>query len=84
MKTASLILLAVQAVGVLVALFGDVGFDVPGRFGLDIGHLLIIAAAEVVLLIVLAVLSIVSKKWWPTLSSLGIVGAGAALVFAFV
>jgi hypothetical protein len=34
---------------VLVLLLGDIGFDRPGRFGLDFGHLLLIAAAFAVL-----------------------------------
>lgn len=28
--------------GLLVDLFGDIGFDKPGRFGLDFGHYLIL------------------------------------------
>ena len=28
-----------QVLAVLVVVFGDIGFDRPGRFGLDFGHL---------------------------------------------
>ena len=70
--------------GVAVVVFGDVGLDKPGRFGLDFGHLLLIAAAEAALLIALAVFSIVNKKWWPGVSSLIIVGTGVALAFTFL
>ena len=38
------------------------GLDKPGRFGLDFGHLLLIAAAEAALLIALAVFSIVIRN----------------------
>jgi hypothetical protein len=84
MKTTALALLGIQVLGVGVVVFGDVGFDKPGRFGLDFGHLLLLAAAEAALLIALAVLSIVNKKWWPGVSSLVIVGTGVALAFTFL
>ena len=84
MKTTALALLGIQVLGVAVVVFGDVGFDKPGRFGLDFGHLLLLAAAEAALLIALAVLSIVNKKWWPGVSSLIIVGIGATLAFTFL
>ncbi len=38
------IALAVQLLALLVLVFGDIGFDKPGRFGLDFGHLLLLAA----------------------------------------
>ncbi len=84
MKTTALALLGIQVLGVAVVVFGDVGFDKPGRFGLDFGHLLLIAAAEAALLIALAVFSIVNKKWWPGVSSLIIVCTGVALAFTFL
>ncbi len=84
MKTTALALLVIQVLGIAVVVFGDVGFDKPGRFGLDFGHLLLIAAAEAALLIALAVFSIVNKKWWPGVSSLIIVGTGVALAFTFL
>ena len=31
-----------QLLAVLVAVFGDIGFDRPGRFGLDFGHLVLV------------------------------------------
>ncbi len=84
MKTTALALLGIQVLGVAIVLFGDVGFDKPGRFGLDFGHLLLIAVVEVALSIGLVVFSIVNKKWWPGVSSLVILGTGVALVFTFL
>jgi hypothetical protein len=84
MKTAAFAPLGIQVFGVAIVLFGDVGFDKPGRFGLDFGHLLLIAAAEVALFIALVVFSIVKKKWWPGVSSLVILGTGVALVLTFL
>ena len=84
MKTTALALLGIQVLGIAVVMFGDVGFDKPGRFGLDFGHLLLIAAAEVALSIALVVFSILKKKWWPGVSSLTILGTGVALVFTFL
>jgi hypothetical protein len=43
-RTAFNIALIVQILALLVLMFGDIGFDKPGRFGLDFGHLLILAA----------------------------------------
>ena len=42
-KTAFRVSLAVQVVAFLVLVFVDIGFDRPGRFGLDFGHLLLLA-----------------------------------------
>ncbi|MFT4843086.1 MAG: hypothetical protein ACJAYX_003601 [Planctomycetota bacterium] len=33
-----LTVIAVQVLAVVVIVFGDIGFDRPGRFGLDFGH----------------------------------------------
>ena len=33
-----------QVLAVLVVVFGDIGFDRPGRFGLDFGHLVFFLA----------------------------------------
>ena len=77
-------LLSIQVLGVVVVLFGDIGFAAPGRFGLDIGHFLIIAVAEVVILIFLALYSISRKDWWPAVWSLIVVSGGLALVMTFL
>jgi hypothetical protein len=42
-RTAFRVSLAVQGVAFLVLVFGDIGFDRPGRFGLDFGHMLLLA-----------------------------------------
>jgi hypothetical protein len=84
MNATPLTLLAIQALGLAVVLFGDIGFAVPGRFGLDFSHFLIIAAAEVGLLIALTAWSIARRKWWPATWSLIIVSGGAALVLTFL
>ena len=84
MKTTALSVLAIQVAGIGIVLFGDVGFDKPGRFGLDFGHLLVIAAAEVALFLTLVVFSIASKNWWPTLASGTILGTGVALAFTLL
>lgn len=41
-RTAFRISLAIQAAALFVLVFGDIGFDRPGRFGLDFGHFLIL------------------------------------------
>ncbi len=67
------VLLILQTLGVLTIYFGDIGFDYPGKYGLDFGHLLLILAMEVAIIIVLIGISIAIKKWWPVLLSLFIV-----------
>lgn len=42
-------ILAAEVVLALVVLFGDIGFDHPGRFGLDFGHALLILALFLIL-----------------------------------
>jgi hypothetical protein len=42
--TAFKVSLAVQGLAFLVLVFGDIGFDKPGRFGLDFGHYLLLIA----------------------------------------
>jgi len=42
------IALAAQVLALLVLELGDIGFDRPGRFGLDYGHLLLLTAAWLV------------------------------------
>ncbi len=44
-------LAAAQAAVVAVLVLGDIGFDKPGRFGLDFGHLLLLLGVQVLLLV---------------------------------
>ena len=55
----------VQVLAVLVVVFGDIGFDRPGRFGLDFGHLVFfIAPAWCVAAIVGLIRSLRAGKRW--------------------
>lgn len=54
-----------QVLAVLVVVFGDIGFDRPGRFGLDFGHLvLFIAPAWCVAALGGLILSLRAGKRW--------------------
>jgi hypothetical protein len=56
-------LCVLQLLVVLAPHFGDIGFDKPGRFGLDFGHFLLLMLVQGCLFV--AVTSIViRKKWW--------------------
>ena len=55
----------VQVLAALVVVFGDIGFDRPGRFGLDFGHLvLFIAPAWCVAALGGLILSLRAGKRW--------------------
>ena len=58
----------VQSLIVLLLLFGDIGFDKPGRFGLAFEHFLILMALLTGLFIA-AVIVIVRRKEWTYLSA---------------
>ncbi len=80
MKTIAL-LLALQAIGVLVIAFGDIGFDHPGRFGLDFGHFLVIAALELIAFITIGLVSYHKRRPAPVLASCAIVTLGIVATF---
>ena len=52
-----------QCLVILALYFGDIGFDKPGRFGLDFGHFLILMVTQTCLLVA-AVTTIIRKKQW--------------------
>lgn len=52
-----------QCLVILVLYFGDIGFDKPGRFGLDFDHLLILVVSQTSLFVA-AVVTIIRKKQW--------------------
>ena len=70
-------ILIFQVLGVLIILFGDIGFDFPGKFGLDFGHLLLILLFEGGSVIFLFCLSMNMKTWPPFLLSISIIVIGA-------
>lgn len=75
-------IVAFQLLGLAVLLFGDVGFDKAGRFGLDFRHFLLIAAAEIIAFIAAIWLSVVRKSWVPVSMSACILFVGVLVVAA--
>ncbi len=41
-------LLLIQCIIVIVILFGDIGFDHPGKYGLDFGHFILLAIGFII------------------------------------
>lgn len=78
----SILIVVIQLLGLAVLLFGDVGFDKAGRFGLDFRHFLVIAAVEIVAFIAAIWLSVVRKSWVPVLLSAFILFVGVLVVAA--
>jgi hypothetical protein len=70
MKTAIWLLVAFQWLFLLVLAFGDIGFDHPGRFGLDFGHFLLIAGLYLVALVAGGVLAVRGKAWYALLGQI--------------
>lgn len=56
-----------QCLLILVLYFGDIGFDKPGRFGLDFDHLLILIVTQACLFVV-AITTIIRNKQWKYIS----------------
>ena len=52
-----------QILIVLILLFGDIGFDVPGRFGLDFGHLLLLLLGDFILIVWAVSIAIRARSW---------------------
>lgn len=75
-------IVAFQLLGLAVLLFGDVGFDKAGRFGLDFRHILLIAAVEIIAFIAAIWLSVVRKSWVPVSMSACILFVGILVVAA--
>lgn len=46
-----------------VIVFGDIGFDHPGRFGLDFEHFLLLAGLQICLMLLSVVLAIWQRQW---------------------
>ena len=57
------ILTAVQLLICLVLETGDIGFDHPGKFGLDFGHLLLLLYLQAVLWLAGLVIALWRKRW---------------------
>ena len=70
----------VQALAVLVVMFGDIGFDKPGRFGLDFGDLLLIGC----LWLVASITGLVTAGWMRRGGLVGLQLAAAAVAIALV
>ena len=64
MTIAFYILLGVQALCWLLFLFGDIGFDKPGKYGLDFSALLPIGAVYLIALLSGVVLALLKKRWF--------------------
>jgi len=52
-----------QSALIVVLLFGDIGFDRPGRFGLDFGHLLLLIGVEAILVAWALRTAIRARSW---------------------
>ena len=52
-----------QCAVVLTLVFGDIGFDKPGRLGLDFDHFLILLFAQSCLVIVASTLAVRARRW---------------------
>ena len=69
-----------QGLIVIVLLFGDIGFDRPGRFGLDFGHLLLLLAVDLILMAWTVTIAIRTRSWLyagvQTLLLLAVVASG--------
>ncbi|MEO2036326.1 MAG: hypothetical protein ABGZ35_29990, partial [Planctomycetaceae bacterium] len=60
----------VAVVLLAVLLFGDIGFDRPGRFGMSYGHGILLSALYVIALISGLACSYVKRKWKATFPQL--------------
>lgn len=56
------IAVVVQVVAAAILVFGDIGFDFPGRYGLDIADALVLAALYVIALLVGVTICLVKRK----------------------
>jgi hypothetical protein len=57
------IAIIIQNLLLFVLLFGDIGFDVPGRFGLDIEHGVVIFVLYIGFLLFGVIRSVFKKEW---------------------
>ena len=48
---------------IIILLFGDVGFDRPGRFGLDFGHLLLLMLGYSILILWAMSIAFRARSW---------------------
>ena len=62
-RVAALGISAPQFLICVVLAFGDIGFDHPGRFGLDFGHFLLLLAAQAGLFLLSLALPIAWRRW---------------------
>ncbi len=56
-------LCVLQCLVILALYFGDIGFDKPGKFGLDFGHFIILMLIQGCLFITAASIIIRKKRW---------------------
>ena len=61
--TAFWIVCFIQCLTVLVLYFGDIGFDKPGRYGLDFEHFLLLMLLQIGLFAAAAIMIVRSRQW---------------------
>lgn len=72
-----------QGLVVIVLFFGDIGFDRPGRFGLDFGHLLLLLVVDVFLIAWALTIAIRARSWpYVGVQALLLLAASASVIFA--
>ena len=82
MTIAFYILLGVQAVCWSLFLFGDIGFDKPGKYGLDFSAFIIIGAVYLIALVSGVVVGFLKKRWF--VSSIQLLPILGALLYIYV
>lgn len=70
----------IQVLALLVLLFGDIGFDKPGRFGLDYGHALLLSG----LWLIASIVGLVAAGWMRRIGLVFLQLAMAAVSIALV
>lgn len=58
------ILTVAQTLLMAVLLFGDIGFDRPGRFGMSFGHGILLSVLYLIALVFGIVYSCINRKWY--------------------
>ncbi len=71
-----------QIIICLIPLFGDIGFDKGGKYGLDFGHLLLAIAVFTIIVLVHSTRLARKKLWF--LFSLQLIGAPCMLLISII
>ena len=80
-KTVTITIFSLQILYWIIVLLGDIGFDKPGKLGLDFGHFLFFSITYLIIFLYGIISSSYHKKWLEIISQTCLLIIGITILF---